>query len=136
MYRIVAPGCLAQLAGGHQGGDRAGRHRLAALVDDEAAVGVTVEGQPDVGAGAPHLRLQVDQVGRIQRVRLVVREAAVELEVQLLDADRQAVEHGGHRVAGHPVAGVDHDVQRPDRGQVDQRSVRYAAYVGEQVLLA
>ena len=87
---IVAPGSLGQLAGGDQRGHRRRRHRLAALVDDEAAVGVAVEGEPDVGAVLAHPRLQVDQVGRVDRVGLVVREGAVELEVQRHQLDRRA----------------------------------------------
>ena len=42
-----------QLAGRDQRGEHRRAHDLAALVDDEAAVGVAVEGQADVGAGAP-----------------------------------------------------------------------------------
>ena len=44
----------------------------------------------------------------------------------------RSVEHGGHGVPGHPVAGVDDHVQRADRGQVDQRSVRYSAYAASR----
>ena len=51
----VAPGLLGQLAGGDQRGQHARADQLAALVDEEAAVGVAVEGQADVGAGLAHL---------------------------------------------------------------------------------
>ena len=97
----------------------------AGRVDDEAAVGVAVEGQPDVGALGDDRALQVDEVRRLERVGLVVGERAVELEVQRHDRQRQrgqdgVAEHGGHGVAAHPVAGVDDDLQRADAGQVDQ----------------
>ena len=59
-----------------------GSDRLAELVDDEAAVGVAVEREAEVGAVLEHRRLQVDEVRGLERVRLVVRERAVELEVQ------------------------------------------------------
>src|ERR1700761_8448741 len=48
--------------------------RLAALVHHETAVGVTVEGQADVGAGLTHLGLEIHDVLRVQRVGLVVGE--------------------------------------------------------------
>ena len=55
-------------------------------------------------------RLQVDQVGRLQRVGLVVGERAVQLEVQRHDRQRQALaEHRRHGVSAHAVAGVDDD---------------------------
>ena len=48
---LGAGGDLARdLAAGDECGDRAGADRFSALVDDEAAVGVAVEGQADVGA--------------------------------------------------------------------------------------
>jgi hypothetical protein len=51
-----------QLTDGHQGGHSRGRDGLAALVDHEAAVGVAVERQADVGALGAHplLRLNVE----------------------------------------------------------------------------
>ena len=119
---IVAPGSLAQLAARDQRGDDRRRHDLAALVDDEAAVGVAVEGQPDVGAGLAHLGLQVDQVGRVDGVGLVVGEVAVELEEHRDDVERQAAEDLGHGVAAHAVARVDRDLEPADAGQVDQLS--------------
>ena len=54
-----------------------------------------------------------------QRVRLVVRERAVGLEVAALGLDRQAAEDRLDHRAGHAVGAVDHDVQRRDRRDVD-----------------
>ena len=128
------------LAGGDERGDGARADRLAALVDDEAAVGVTVEGQPDVGAVLDDGGLQVDEVLGLERVGLVVGEGAVELEVEGHDLERQrgqagaGAEHGGDRVAAHAVAGVDDDLERPDAGEVDQRA-QEGGVVGEQVAL-
>ena len=81
----VRAGLAGQLAHGDQRGERRRRHDLAALVDDEAAVGVAVERQAEVRAVREHRGLQVAQVLRVDRVRLVVREGAVELEVQRHD---------------------------------------------------
>ena len=64
----------------------------------------------------------------LERVRLVVREGAVELEVERDDLERQlrqprgVAEHGGHGQAAHAVAGVDDHPQRADAGQVDERA--------------
>ena len=98
------------------------------------AVGVAVEGQPDVGAVLADGGLQVDQVGRVQRVGLVVGEGAVELEVQRDDLQRQPGEDDGDGVPAHAVAGVDDDLQRPDAREVDQ-AVQVRGVLGEHVAL-
>ena len=128
---------------GDQRRDRAGADRLAALVDDEAAVGVAVEGEPDVGAVLDDRPLQVAQVLRLQRVGLVVRERAVELEVQRYDVQRQrraarrravAEPDGRDGVAAHAVAGVHDHLQRARPGQVDQPA-QERRVVAQQVAL-
>lgn len=123
------------LAGGDQRGDGRGGDRLAALVDDEAAVGVAVEGEAEVGADLADLGLEVDQVLRVERVGLVVGEGAVQLEVHRDELDRQTVEHGRHGVAAHAVAGVDGDLERADRGEVDQAE-QVVGVAAQGVLLA
>ena len=124
-----------------QGDDRRDRRRVhgpAQLVDDEAAVGVAVEREAEVGAVLDDRALQVDEVGRFERVRLVVGERAVELEVERHDLERQhgqagrLAEHGRHRQPAHSVSGVDDDLQRPDVTQVDERS-KVGGVVGEHV---
>ena len=52
------------------------------FIDDETPVGVAVERQPDVSARLDHVRLQIDEVRRVQGVGLMVRERAVEFKVQ------------------------------------------------------
>ena len=114
------------LAAGDEGGDGARAHRLAALVDDEAPVGVAVEGEAEVGAVLADRGLEVDEVLRVEGVGLVVGEGAVELEVQGDDGERQRVEpgtgaqDGRHGVAAHAVAGVDDDGE----GRMPDRSTR------------
>ena len=98
---------LGQLAGGDQGGEHARADQLATLVDEEAPVGVAVEGQTDVGTGLDHLGLQVDEVGGLDRVGLVVREGAVELEEQRHEVDVDPAEHRRRGEPGHAVARVD-----------------------------
>ena len=102
-----------------------GADELAPLVDEEAAVGVAVEGQPDVGAGLAHLRLQVDQVGRLDRVGLVVAGRCRRARSTGVRRRRSSLPEDGRRgVPGHPVAGVDDD---PEPAAGDRRE-------GEQVL--
>ena len=123
-------GLSRQLALGDHGGHRRRRHRLAALVDDEAAVGVAVECQPDVGTRLDDEALQVDQVGRIERVGLVIRERAVEFEVQRHHRHRRnRAEYRRGGQACHPVARVDGHPQRSQRGHVDQRPQKGAVVV-------
>ena len=56
-----------------------------------------------------------------ERVRLVVREGPSGSKKQRTASIRQPLEHGRQHRAGHPVRRVDHDVQRLDRGDVDER---------------
>jgi hypothetical protein len=77
-------------------------------------------------------RLQVEQVLRVERVRLMVREVAVELEVERLDVQRQAAQDRRDGVPAHAVAGVDDDLQRADAAQVDELT-QVGAVLGEQV---
>lgn len=127
-----AAGVLGQFAGGDQGGDRGRGDRVAVLVDDEAAVGVAVEGEAQVGAGLAHPGLEVDDVLGIQRVGLVVGERAVQLEVHRVQFERQAFEDGRYGVPAHAVARVHHDLQRADAAQVHQ-AAQVGGVVGEDV---
>ena len=104
-----------------QCGHRRRRDRLAAFIDDEAAIGVTVEGQADIGPGGDHIALQILEVGRVQRVGLVIGKGSVEFEVQRQQGqclDRS--QHCGCGVPSHPVARVDRNAQRPHAADIDQ----------------
>ena len=103
-----------------QRGDEVAGDELARVVDEEAAVGVAVEGDPEVGALLERLRDDELAVLGEERVRLVVREGAVRLEVAGHGLDRQALEHRRQHRPGHPVGGVDHDPERPHRVDVDE----------------
>ena len=95
---------------------------LPAAVDEEAAVGVAVPGDAEVGALGAHLVDHEAAVLGQQRVGLVVGELAVGLPVgrdQLEPAD-PLEDRPDHRPR-HPVAAVEHDLERPDRRGVDER---------------
>ena len=78
--------------------------RVHLLVDAEDAVGVTVEGEADVGTGLEHAGLEVPEVLDVDRVGLVVREGAVELGVHHLEVEGQLGEHGRHDMPPMPLA--------------------------------
>ena len=119
LWMIVAPGALAS--------SRAATSAVIALGDTAAPSASTTKqrsaspskARPMSAPTSTTLALQVDQVGRLQRVGLVVGERAVELEVQRDDGQRQrrqygVAQHRRHGVAAHPVAGVDDDRERAD----------------------
>ncbi len=122
--QVVDDGALAavagQLAGGDQSRDRGGGDACAALVDDEAAVRVAVEGEAEVGALGEDAVLEVGDVLRVQWVGLVVGEGPVELEVHGYEVEGKTREDGGDGVAAHAVARVHDDLERPDPGEADE----------------
>ncbi|CAB4943477.1 unannotated protein [freshwater metagenome] len=111
------PRHLGQLANSDQGREGRGVDHAPGLIDHEAAVGVTIEGKPDVGTLGDDTGLQVDQVGRLDGVGLVVGERPVEFEVHRHDVEgkggqaRSVAEYGGNGVATHAVASVDDHTQ-------------------------
>ncbi len=98
------------------------RDELAGVVDEEAAVGVAVVRDAQVGAlGARPLDDERPVLGE-QRIRLVVRERAVGIEEAPHDLElRKALEHLRQHRPGHPVRRVDDDPEGPDRARVDER---------------
>ena len=132
---------LGDLAPGDHRGDGTRADRVPLLVDDEAPVGVPVEGDADVGAVAAHPLLQIDEVGRVEGVGLVVGEGPVELEVHRVEGERQRRQPGlgpedcGHGEATHAVAGVDAHPQRPGAREVDERA-QEGGVLGEDVSVA
>ena len=50
----------------------------------------------------------------------MVRERAVQIEVQRYQPDREPFENLGHGVPGHPVPGIHHHGERADPGRVHQ----------------
>src|SRR5919197_995121 len=83
---------------GQQRRDEVAGDELAGVVDEEAPVGVAVEGDPEIGALLQRLADDELPVLREERVRLVVRKGAVGLEEAPHRVDRQPVEdRRGHR---------------------------------------
>ena len=96
--------------------DEVARDELAGVVDEEAAVGIAVVCDAEVGPLRPRLLDDERAVLGQQRVRLVVRERPVRLEVALDDVElRQPLEHRREHRPGHSVGRVDDDAERPDR---------------------
>ena len=88
---------------------------LAGAVDEEAAVGVAVPGDADVGLLGDDALDDVAPVLLDQRVGFVVRKAAVDLEAEPGRPAGQALEQLRRDQPAHPAAGVEHDVERLDR---------------------
>ena len=93
-------GVLDQESLGEQRGDEVAGHELAVLVDEEAAVGVAVPGDAEVGLLGHDALADLAAVLLEQRVGLVVGERAVHLEVHLDAVERRALEHERRELAG------------------------------------
>ena len=113
-------GVLEQQRLGEQRGDEVAGHELAGLVDEEAAVGVAVPGDAQVGLLGDDARADLAAVLLEQRVGLVVGERAVDLEVHLDAVQRRALEDERRELAGDAVGRVHDDLVRTERGDVDQ----------------
>ena len=112
----VGAGDLLEDRRGQQRGEEVAVHELAGAVDEEAAVGVAVPRDPEVGALLAHLAHDELAVLGQQRVRLVVGELAVRHPVGLDQLERQLSQDRADHRPGHAVAAVDDDLQRLDRG--------------------
>ena len=118
----LATGLRLQDGVGEDRGRGRARQADPLLVDEEDAVGVAVERQPDVGTDLEHTGHEVTLVLGLDRIGGMVRERAVELAVHDLEVEREAVEHGGNDETAHAVGGVGHDLQRPERPDIDERT--------------
>ena len=99
---------------GEERGHEVARDELAGVVDEEAAVGVAVEGRAEIGSVLAHLADHELAVLGQERVRLVVRERAVGLEEVRDGVDRDPLEDRRHHDAAHAVRRIDHDALLPD----------------------
>jgi len=121
----VVDDLLARRSREHGLGDERGHevagNELTRVVDEEAAVGVPVVCDSEVGALLLHLGHDELPVLGEQRVRLVVREGSVGLEEAPYDVHLgKVLEHRREHRSGHPVSGVGDDPQRSNRGRVDE----------------
>ena len=114
------------MAGEHRGReDRGGGgpgDDLALVVDEDDAIGVAVEREPDRRVLGEHRPPEIGEVVERHDVGRVVREGAVELAVEHREVERQAVEHRGHDHSTHTVGGVGDDAHRHQRVDVDEGS--------------
>ena len=98
---------------GQQRGHEVAGDELARVVDEEAAVGVTVVGDAEVGTLLARLRDDELAVLGQQRVRLVVREVAVGVEVAADDLD--AAGAPGRAAASRPAMPFAASIDDPQR---------------------
>ena len=112
---IVEPGCFSRNASASSAVMKSPEMNSPRAVDEEAAVGVAVPRDADVGLLGDHALDDVDAVLLDERIGLVVREAAVDLEAQPRRLAGQPVEQLRRDEAAHAAAGIEHDVERLDR---------------------
>ena len=117
---MSAPGMRCEYLPGQEGGEEVAVHEAAVAVDEEAAIGVAVPRDPQVGClGADLVDHELPVLGQ-QRIGLVVGEVAVRLPVARHELEGgQPLEHGPDHRARHAVAAVEHHLERPDRGRID-----------------
>ena len=100
------------------------QHQLAVGIDDFSilghhaeAVAVAVEGDADFSVGFLEGLDDVGQVFRLRRIRVMVREIAVDFAEQRDDLAAEALEQFRGNRAGHAVAAIHDDLHRA--GQLD-----------------
>ena len=120
---------------GQQRGQEVAVDERARVVDEEAAVGVAVPGDAEVGALLADLVDDEAAVLLQQRVRLVVGEVAVGRPVGGHEVEAELLEQRADHRAGHAVAAVDDDLQRLDHVGVDELQRRLAEVVVDVDLL-
>ena len=99
---MSAPGCDSSICCGEQRGEEVAVDELAVAVDEEAAVGVAVPRDPEVGALAEDLVDHEAAVLGQERVRLVVGELAVGLPVAGHQLERAETARGSGRPSARP----------------------------------
>ena len=95
-------------------GDEVARNEFAGAVDEEAAVGVAVPRDADVGLLPDDGFGDVAAVLFEQRVGFVIGKGAVDLETQARRPARQPVEDRRRGDGAGPAAGIEDDVERLD----------------------
>src|SRR5687768_2876786 len=106
------PRLLLQHVLRYKGGRQVARDGRALLVDNEAPVGVAVEGYPEISTLCDHALLVLPDVLGFDGIRWMVGEGAVEFEVHRYVLEREVLEDGWDHLARHTVSRVDHDLQR------------------------
>ena len=118
---IVDPGMLQEKRFGQQRRDEVAADELAGAVDEEAAIGVAVPGDADVGLLGDDALDDVAAVFLDERVGLVIGKPAVDLEAEARRLAGEAIEELRRDEPAHAAAGVEHDVEGPDDAGIDER---------------
>ena len=105
---------------GEQSRDEVAGNELAGVVDEEAPIGVPVEGDAEIGLICMHLLDDELTIFGQQWVRLVVREGRVGLEEVPHGVDREALENRPEHDSAHAVRSVDHDAEGLDGVGADE----------------
>src|SRR5437867_4339053 len=100
--------------------DEVAGDELTAPVDEEAPVGVAVPGDADVRLLADHFLRDVAPVLLDERIGLVIRKRAVDVEAQLRRFAGKLVEEQRRDEPRHPAAGVEYDTERLDDAGIDE----------------
>src|ERR671920_529712 len=129
------PRFLLQHVLGYEGGSQVARDGCALLVDNEAPVGVAVEGYPEISTLCDHALLELPDVLGFDGIRWMFGEGAVELEVHRYVLEREVLEDGWDHLARHAVAGVDHDLQRPQALSLYKAQAMFRIVYGDIGLL-
>ena len=111
---------LRQEVLGEHGGEEVAVDEPAGVVDEEAAVGVAVPCDAEVGALREHRVDDELPVLLEHRVGLAVREVAVRRPVRLDQVERQLVQQRTDHRAAHAVAAVGDDLHPLDVRRVDE----------------
>src|SRR5215204_6248894 len=119
----------------YEGGRQVTRDGRTFLVDNEAAVGVAIEGYPEVGTLCDHALLEFPDVLGFDRVGWMVGEGAVELEVHRYVLEREVLEDRWDHLACHAVSRVDHDLQPPQALRLDKAQAMFRIVYGDVGLL-
>src|SRR5215213_7326613 len=119
----------------YEGGRQVTRDGRTFLVDNEAAVGVAIEGYPEVGTLCDHALLEFPDVLGFDRVGWMVGEGAVELEVHRYVLEREVLEDRWDHLACHAVSRVDHDLQPPQALRLYKAQTMFRIVYGDVGLL-
>jgi len=118
---------LQQKRLGQERGDEISRDELAGPVDEEAAIGIAVPRDADIGLFGDDALHDVAPILLDEGIGLVVRKAPVDLEAETRGPAGEALEQFRRDEAAHAAAGIEHDVERADGARVDETNSRLAS---------
>ena len=105
-------GVFLQIIFRNDGNQVGAEHGPSLIVHERCAVAIAIERDAEIELFAGDFLCQVAQVFVMLRVRLVVRERAVEFEIHRFNLQGQPGQDMRQNRASHTVAGIDGDVER------------------------